>query len=164
MSTQTLELDIPPDSPTILIRRFVKAPPELVFTAMTEPRHLRRWWGPRNLELVVCEVDLRVGGGYRFVHRAPDGSEFGFHGSYRELDPPRRVVQTFVYEGAPDHPAVETMELQPVEGGTLLVATSVHDSVASRDAHVASGMEAGMRETYERLDELLAGLAPAAGA
>lgn len=153
----TLTLDIPTDEPVIRFERFVAAPPELVFRAMTEPEHLRNWWGPRQGEMTTCEVDLRVGGGYRFV-LSSGGHEAGFRGTYRELDPPRRVVQTFVYEAMPDHEAVETMVLEPVEGGTLLRGETRHDSIASRDGHVASGMEGGMRETYERLDELVAEL------
>ncbi len=156
--TSTLELDIPAGQPTIGFRRFVKAPPELVFDVMTDPQHVPHWWGPRGLELVVCEMDLRVGGRWRFVSQAPDGQQFGFHGEYREIDRPHRVVQTFVFEGAPDHEAVDTLTFQPAEGGTLLVGEMVHDSVESRDAHVASGMAAGMEETYLRLDELLASL------
>lgn len=103
-------------------------------------------------------MDLRVGGSYRFVHRAPDGQEFGFHGEFREIDPPHRLVQTFVFEGAPEHEAVETLTLEPVDGGTLLIGRTAHDTIEARDAHVAAGMEGGMRETYERLDELLARL------
>ncbi|MBS2961411.1 SRPBCC family protein [Actinocrinis puniceicyclus] len=151
-----LELEIPPGLPVINYRRFVKAPPDLVFTAFTDPRHLRNWWGPRRMELVVCEVDLRVGGGYRFVSRAPDGQEFGFHGEYREIDRPNRLVNTFVFEGAPDHYAVDTAVFERVEGGTLIRGESVHDSVEARDAHVAAGMEPGMIETMDRLDDLVA--------
>jgi uncharacterized protein YndB with AHSA1/START domain len=158
MTTTTLEITIPADEPVIAVRRFVKAPPDLVFDAWTKPEHLSRWWGPRRLELVVCEVDLRVGGGYRMVHRAPDGQEFGFHGEYREIDPPHRLVSTFVYEGAPDHMAVETLTLEAMDGGTLLHTSTVHDSTEARDMHVASGMEEGMTESHERLDELLASL------
>lgn len=158
MTTATLEITTPPDEPVIIFRRFVKAPPALVYQAFTDPEHLAHWWGPRRLEMVVCELDLRVGGRYRFVHRALDGQEFGFHGEYRELDPPNRIVNTFVYEGAPDHEAVDTAVFEAVDGGTMITGTSVHDSIESRDAHVASGMEGGMTESYERLDERLASL------
>lgn len=155
-SAPPLDLDVPADEPVIRYSRFLRAPRELVFRVFTEPEHLRRWWGPRVLENVVCEVDLRVGGGYRIVQRAPDGQEFAFHGRYRELDPPRRVVSTFVFEGAPDHPAVETLVLEEADGGTLIHVETRHDSLSSRDAHVASGMEAGLRESHERLDDVLA--------
>ncbi len=151
-----LELEIPPDEPVISYRRFVKAPPQLVFQAFTDPEHLRNWWGPRRLELVVCEVDLRVGGGYRFVSRAPDGQEFGFHGEYRVIEPPHKLEQTFVFEGAPDHYAVETAVFEAVEGGTMVHGRAVHDTLMARDMHVASGMEGGMTESMQRLDEVVA--------
>jgi uncharacterized protein YndB with AHSA1/START domain len=156
MTATSFEINAPAGEPVITSRRFIKAPPSLVFAAWTTPEHLRRWWGPRRLELSVCEIDLRVGGGYRFVHRAPDGQEFAFHGEYREIDPPHRMVTTFVYEGAPDDVAVETLELEECDGGTLMRSTSVHSSVEARDMHIASGMEGGMTESYEQLDELMA--------
>lgn len=151
-----LELEIPPGEPVIRYRRFVKAPPKLVFEAFTNPEHLRNWWGPSRLELVVCEVDLRVGGGYRFVSRAPDGQEFAFHGEYRVIDPPHKLEQTFVFEPVPDHYAVDTAQFEEVEGGTLIHGQSVHDTLMARDMHVANGMEGGMRESMDRLDEVVA--------
>jgi uncharacterized protein YndB with AHSA1/START domain len=150
------EIITPPGEPVIEVRRFLKAPPELVFKVLTEGEYVRRWWGPRRLEISKCEVDLRVGGSWRIVHLAPDGTEFAFHGEFLELDPPRRRVGTWVYEGAPEHEATETLMLEPVDGGTMLVSTMVHDSVESRDTHVASGMEEGIIDSYERLDEVLA--------
>jgi len=148
-----LEIEAPLDEPLIAWRRFVRAMPERLFDAWTMPEHLRRWWGPRRLELVVCEVDLRVGGGYRFVQRGPDGTERGFHGTYLEIDRPRRLVTTWMYEGSPDHDAVETVEFEAAEGGTLLRGLSRHDSVQARDAHLEAGMDAGMTDTLARLDE-----------
>jgi uncharacterized protein YndB with AHSA1/START domain len=155
-TTPKLEIETPADEPVIVFRRFVKAPPELVFRAYTEPEFLKHWWGPRFLEMTVCEVDLRVGGTYRFVHRAPDGQEFGFHGEYREIEAPHRLVNTFVFDGAPDHEALDSAVFEAVGGGTMVSGRSVHDSVEARDMHVASGMEQGMNETYERLDEWVA--------
>lgn len=114
--------------------------------------------GTAPLEIAECEIDLRVGGAWRIVHRAPDGMEFAFHGAFLELEPPRRRVGTFVYEGAPEHEAVETFELAPVEGGTMITSTTRHDSVESRDMHVANGMEEGIVDSYGRMDELLANL------
>lgn len=156
MTNTETEIRTPAGEPVIEVRRCFKAPPELVYRVVTEAEYLRRWWGPRRLEIAECNVDLRVGGGWRVVHRAPDGTEFAFHGTFLELDPPRRRVGTWVYEGWPEHEATETMVLEPVEGGTLLTSTMVHDSVESRDQHVASGMETGIVEGYERLDEVLA--------
>jgi uncharacterized protein YndB with AHSA1/START domain len=153
-----LEIEIPRDEPVVIFRRVVKAPPELVFRVYTEPEHLRRWWGPRHLVLVVCEIDLRVGGRYRLVHRAPDGQEFGFHGEYRLIERPHRLVKSFVYEGTPDNEAVDTFTFEPVDEGTLVGCRTVHSSIAARDAHVASGMEDGLTAGYQRLDQLTASL------
>jgi uncharacterized protein YndB with AHSA1/START domain len=158
MTTTSLDFRTPADEPTIIVRRFLKAPPALVFDAFTKPEYLVRWWGPRRLELSVRELDLRVGGSYRFVHRAPDGQEFGFHGEYQEIDPPHRLVTTFIYEGAPDHMAIETLTLEAVDGGTMLETSARHASMAARDMHVANGMEEGLADSMDRLDELMAAL------
>lgn len=146
----------PADQPVFQFRRFFKAPPALVFQAWTDPEFLRNWWGPRHLEIVSCDVDLRVGGGYRIVHRAPDGQQFAFHGEYREIDPPNRLSSTFVFEGAPDYVAIETATFEQVDGGTLVNGTTLYQTIEARDMHVSSGMESGMIESYDRLDELLA--------
>jgi uncharacterized protein YndB with AHSA1/START domain len=156
MTNNPTEITTPPGEPVIEVRRFLAAAPELVFRAVTEDEYLRRWWGPRRLEVSECEIDLRVGGTWRIVHRAPDGVEFAFHGEFLELDPPRRRVATFVYEGAPEHEAVETLVLEAVQGGTMLTQATRHSSVEARDMHVANGMEGGIIESFARLDELLA--------
>ena len=156
MTRMETEIETPAGEPIIKVRRFFEAPPELVYKACTEADYIRRWMGPRRLEVSECETDVRVGGTWRLVHRAPDGAEFVFYGELLELDPPRRRVGTFVWERAPEDKAVETMELEPFDGGTLLTTTSVHSSVAARDLHVANGMESGVIESYERLDELFA--------
>jgi uncharacterized protein YndB with AHSA1/START domain len=153
------EIIAKPGEPVIEMRRFVKAPPELVYQVLTEGEFLRRWWGPRRLVTTVCEVDLRVGGAWRIVHRAPDGAEFAFHGEFLELDPPHRRVSTWVYEGEVEAAATEAFELNAVDGGTLLRSRVVHDSVANRDMHLANGMEDGLRESYSRMDEVLAEMA-----
>lgn len=158
MTTTALEIDAPPDEPVIHTRRFVQAPPELVFDVLTRCEHLSRWWGPRRLELVVCEIDLRVGGAYRFVQRAPDGQEFTFSGEFLEVEPPHRLVQTFTFAGMPEDVAVGTFTLEQVDGGTVIDERALHGSIAARDQHLANGMEGGMRESYDRLDELLASL------
>jgi uncharacterized protein YndB with AHSA1/START domain len=150
------EIVTPPGEPVIHIRRFFKAPPELVYRALTEPEYIRRWFGPQRLEVTLCEADLRVGGTWRVIQCAPDGTEFAFHGEFLELDPPRKRVGTFVWEGAPDHVATETFVCEPAEGGTMVTTTMVHDSVEARDMHVANGMEGGIIESHLRVDELLA--------
>lgn len=162
MQAARLEVIAPPDEPVIVTHRFVKAPPALVFAAWTTPEHLVHWMGPRELPMVRCEVDLRVGGGYRYVHRAPDGQEFGFGGSYLEIDPPRRLVCTSVFEMMPDHEAVETLTLEAQDGGTLVTTHTRHATVQGRNEHLAGGrMEAGMGDGYARLDELVTRLATA---
>jgi len=156
MTNEETQITIPPGEPVIKVRRFFKAPPELLYRVITEGEFLRRWWGPRRLEVAECDVDLRVGGTWRVVHRAPDGTEFVFHGEFLELTPPWRRVGTWVWEGATEHKATETLVLEPVDGGTMLVSTMVHTSVEARDMHVANGMEGGIIESHERLDEVLA--------
>lgn len=153
-----LQIIAEPGKPTIVTRRVVNAPRDLVWDVFTLPEHLQHWWGPRALTLVVCEVDLRVGGGYRFVHRTPDGQEFGFRGEYREIVRLERIVNTFVFELMPDHEALQTLVLEEHDGKTTVSTTTLHKTVADRDAHLASGMERGMRDTYARLDELLAAI------
>jgi uncharacterized protein YndB with AHSA1/START domain len=151
-----LEIEVPAEEPVIRFRRFFNAPRDRVWRAWTEPELLAQWLGPRYLTMRDCEMDLRPGGAWRFVHVAPDGTEHGFHGEFTEVDAPRRLARTFVYDPWPEDSLEEWFELEEVDGGTLLVGGSTHASVASRDKHVESGMEGGMNESMERLDELLA--------
>jgi uncharacterized protein YndB with AHSA1/START domain len=156
--TTALEIETPPDLPVINWRRFVAAPPELVWDVFTRCEHLANWWGPAYLKLVVCEIDLRPGGAYRHVVRAPDGTEHSFHGEYRVVERPHRLVNTFVYDGAPEHVAVDSLDIEAVDGGTMLIGHSELPSMEAREQHVTSGMEAGMRESYDRLTTLVAAL------
>jgi len=159
VTSRKLEIIAEPGKPNFTTRRVVDAPRALVFDAFTKPEHLKRWMGPRTFPMVTCENDVRVGGRYRFVHRAPDGQEFGFHGEYREVVRPERIVRTFVFEPMPDHEALETLTLEESGGKTTITTTTLHRTPEGRDGHLASGrMEAGMTEGYERLDELLATL------
>ena len=142
MTKAKLEVIAPADEPVIITHRFIGAPPALVFEAWTTPEHMRQWIGPRALTMVSCEVDLRVGGRYRFVHRAPDR--------------PHRMVCTSVFDMMPEHEAVETLTLEAKEGGTLITTHTKHGSLAARDGHLSNGgMEAGMTDGYERLEDLL---------
>ena len=151
-----------PGKPTILITRELDAPRDLVFEACSKPELVRRWWGPRNTTLVVCEIDFRVGGAWRYVVRGPDGSEVGFGGVYREIVPVERIVQTSVFDPFPQAESVESCELTALGQRTLLTVTVVHKTVEARDGHVQAGMEGGLQQTHERLDELLATMARAA--
>ena len=158
MSSRKLEVIADPNEPTIVTRRTVDAPRALVFDCWTKPEHMRRWLGPRALTMISCEVDLRVGGGYRYVHRAPDGQEYAFRGEYREIVRPERLVATFVFELFPEAEALETLTLQEQDGKTLVTTHTLHKTMQARDGHLNSGMEGGMIEGYSRLDELLAAL------
>lgn len=150
---------IEPGKPTIVIKRLFHAPPRLVFEATTKPEHLAHWWGFRASKLTQCDIDLKPGGSWRFVLRMPDGSEHGFGGKYREVQPYSRLVSTFRYDGYPDAESVETSVFEETQPGkTLLTVTVLHSSVENRDGHVASGMESGCAESHDRLAELLASL------
>lgn len=149
-------IDVDPDVPLVRITREFDAPREKVFRAHTDPDLVVQWLGPRRHEMRIDHYDCRTGGSYRYLH-VSDGNEFGFHGSFHEVRPSELIVQTFTFEGYPDQVALERLVLEDLGGGrTRLVATSLVGSFAERDGFVASGMETGVREGYERLDELLA--------
>jgi uncharacterized protein YndB with AHSA1/START domain len=141
----------------IVMTHVFDAPRDLVFKTYTDPTLIPLWWGPRRLTTTVEKHELRPGGAWRFVQRDADGNEFAFHGEYREIVPPERIVGTFEFEGMPGHVLVETVTLEELDGKTQLTATTVFESVEDRDGMVASGMESGARESMERLAELLAG-------
>jgi uncharacterized protein YndB with AHSA1/START domain len=157
MTTTTgTRIELGTDLPTIRITREFDAPRSKVFRAHTDPDLVRQWLGPRGLEMTVDRWDCRTGGEYRYIH-SRDGEEFAFHGSFHEVRPEELIVQTFTYEGMPDSVALEKVVLEDLgDGRTRLVATSLGDSFEARDAMVASGMEQGIVEGYERLDEVLA--------
>ena len=144
-----------PDVPLVRIVREFDAPREKVFRAHTDPELLVQWLGPRDVTMRIDSYDCRTGGSYRYVH-ARDGEEYGFHGSFHEVRPNELIVQTFTFEGMPDGVALEKLRLEDLGNGrTRLTATSLVDSFADRDAFLASGMEVGVVEGYERLDEVL---------
>jgi uncharacterized protein YndB with AHSA1/START domain len=157
MTTTTgTRIDLGTDLPTIVITREFDAPRSKVFRAHTDPDLISRWLGPRGLEMTVDRWDCRTGGEYRYIH-SRDGEEYAFHGSFHEVRPEELIVQTFTFEGMPDSVALEKLVLEDLgDGRTRLVATSLGDSFEARDAMVASGMETGIVEGYERLDEVLA--------
>lgn len=159
MTTKKPEIIAGPGELGFTTQRVVDAPRDLVFDAWTRPEHLKRWMGPRRLTTSSYEVDLRVGGGYRFVHRAHDGQEFAFHGEYREIVRPELLVTTFVFELMPDHESLQTVTFEESDGRTTIMTATLHKTVEGRDRHLAGGrLETGMTESYERLDELLAAL------
>ena len=155
-STHQTEITVDPDVPLARITREFDAPPEKVFRAHTDPELLVQWLGPRGLEMRVDHFDCRTGGSYRYLHLS-EGNEFGFHGCFHEVRPSELIVQTFTFEGFPDGVALERIVFEDLgDGRTRLTATSLVDSFEDRDAFVSSGMEVGVREGYERLDEVLA--------
>jgi uncharacterized protein YndB with AHSA1/START domain len=151
----TAEFTLDGDRPAIVMRRLFDAPRGVLFDAMTDPESLKRWYGPRRLPVDSAEVDLRPGGHYRIVQRAADGALHGFHGEYREVVPGERLVQTWIYEGYPDSVAVITGDYDECDGMTWLTSTTVFPSFADRQGNVDSGAEAGARESWDRLAELM---------
>ena len=156
----TTEIIAEPGIQQIVITREFDAPRELLFRAHTEPDLLVQWLGPRNLTMTVDRFEVRDGGTWRYLHRDADGNDYGFHGVFHGTPSPDGIVQTFEYEGAPGHVSLETLTFEEVEGRTRVRAVSVYQSVEDRDMMVQSGMEEGLNEGYDRLDELIARLTP----
>jgi uncharacterized protein YndB with AHSA1/START domain len=140
----------------LLITRTFDAPRDLVFEAITTPEHVRQWYGCAAMVMIVCEIDLRVGGQWRYVLRMPDGSEHGWSGEYREIVRPRRIVSTENYEPiGPGHEMAATVTLEEKTGRTIFRNRLAYKSIADRDGHLQSGMEGGMQESFDRLEALL---------
>src|SRR5258708_6668505 len=151
---ETLTVRTPPDREVVLTR-VLDAQRSMVFDAFTKPELLKRWFGPRGWQLVVCEVDLRVGGGFRFVLRGPDGRDMGMRGVYREIAPPERSVHMESFDDYPGESQVTGVFVE--QGGkTTLTVTVLYPSREVRDAVIKSGMEHGAAESYDKLAELLA--------
>src|SRR5437763_17093654 len=147
-----------PGKQEMVVTREFDAPRELVFKAFTDPQLIPQWWGPRSLSTEVDKMDVRPGGQWRFINRDAEGNEYAFHGVYHEILAPERVIDTFEFEGLPEtgHVTLETMKLEELPGGrTRLTIQSVFQSIADRDATLQSGMESGINDTYNRLEELL---------
>ena len=147
-----------PSDTEFLVTRVFDAPAELIYKAYTTPELVRRWWGFETGEWLVCEIDLRVGGRWRYVVREGD-MEVGFHGEYLELDRPHRIVSTEMYEGVPDPKpedyAVNTLTLDEVDGVTTLTVLVKMASKEARDAVLESGMEGGLQVSYNRLEDVV---------
>lgn len=151
-----------PGADRILIVREFDAPAALVWKAITTPELVTRWWNAKRGEVTLAEIDLRVGGRWRHVMVADGGVEVAFHGEYREIVPGERIVSTEVYEGAPggdENGTLNTLTLAEADGRTTLTVVIECPSPEIRDAIVASGMEAGLQDAYDLLEEVAAGLA-----
>lgn len=145
-----------PGQPTIEITRRFNATPDLLFRAWTDPELVPRWLGPREQAMEIDVWELRDGGRWRYVSRGSDGVAHGFHGVFHGTPSVSNLVQTSEYEGAPGHVALDSLTFQADGEGTVTRSWSVFQSVAARDAMIAAGMEGGVIEAYERLDELIA--------
>jgi uncharacterized protein YndB with AHSA1/START domain len=161
-SSGSAKVTLPTDEQILITREF-DAPPDVVYRAWTTPELVRRWWAGRRGEMKVVDIDLRVGGTWRYVMIAHGEFEVAFHGEYREIVPGERIVTTEVYEGAPPAPEGEdvlnVIAFTEVDGRTLLELLVKTPSKEVRDMIVDSGMEGGLQEQMEILDELLPTLA-----
>lgn len=156
-TTHETEITVDPHVPTVRISRVFDAAPAKVFRAHTDAALFARWVGPHSIEVDVTHFECTTGGAYRYACVEEDGTRHGFFGSFHEVRPSELIVQTFTYEGAPDGVALERLVLDDLGGGrTRLESTSLVDSFEVRDAMVASGMDTGVREGYEKLDAILA--------
>ncbi len=149
-----------PADEQILITREFDAPRELVYKAYTTPELVRRWWHAKRGEMTVCEIDLRVGGEWRYVMVAREHGdmEVAFHGEYREIVPNERLVSTEVFEGFPDAESLNTLTLTEADGRTKLEILVQHENKEHRDAHVNSGMEDGLQDALDLLEEVAGSL------
>jgi uncharacterized protein YndB with AHSA1/START domain len=156
-SSGTAKVTLPTDEQILITREF-DAPRHLVYEAWTTPELVARWWSGQRGRVTSVEIDLRVGGRWRYVMEANRGFEVGFHGEYRELVPNERIVSTEVYEGMPDAEALNVLTLAETDGRTLLTVLVQHASKAHRDAHIDSGMEGGMQEAMDLLEQVAVAL------
>ena len=163
-SSGTAKVTLPTDE-QILITRDFDAPKELVYQAFTAPDLVKRWWHANRGKVTIAEIDLRVGGKWRYVSITDDGTEVGFHGEYREIVPNERIVSTEIYEGLPEGVSeeeaatVNTATFAEADGRTTLTILVQATSKESRDAIIESGMEAGMQDALDLLEEVAVSLA-----
>jgi uncharacterized protein YndB with AHSA1/START domain len=162
-SSGTATVTLPADEQILITREFA-APRHLVYKAFTTPEHVKRWWNAKRGEVTTCEIDLRVGGKWRYVMVTEDGTEVGFHGEYREIVPNERIVSTEVYEGLPEGVSeeegktVNTATFTETDGRTILTVLVQAPSKITRDAIIDSGMEAGMQDAFDLLEQVAVSL------
>lgn len=152
-SKGTATVTLPTDEQILITREF-SAPKHLVYRAWTTPELVKRWWSADMGDTTVAEIDLRVGGTWRYVMVTSDGFEVGFHGEYREIVPNELIVSTEVYEGMPEGESLNTATFTEVDGRTTLAILVQHQSQAHRDAHISSGMEVGMQKSLDSLEQV----------
>jgi uncharacterized protein YndB with AHSA1/START domain len=149
-----LDLSAPPGVQEITVTRVINAPRERVFKAYTSADAIPNWWGPRRYTTVVDKLEARAGGSWRFLNRG-EGEEYGFHGVFHDVVDGERIVWTFEFEGVPGHVSLETVTFEDQGGATAIRMHSVYQSVGDRDGMIASGMESGLAESLDRLEELV---------
>jgi uncharacterized protein YndB with AHSA1/START domain len=145
-----------PSDREVHVERIFDAPRDRVFAVYTDPELIPEWWGPRGTETMVDEMDVRPGGRWRFLTRDSDGSEIAFRGVFREVTPPERLVQTFEWEGMPGHVSVDAATFEDLGSQTRILSDSTFHTPEERDGMIESGMESGLNDTYDRLEEVLA--------
>ena len=156
-SSGTAVVTLPTDTQILITREF-EAPKHLVYQAWTTPELIKRWWSGDRGEVTSVEVDLRVGGTWRYVMKANGGFEVAFHGEYREIVPNELIVATEVWESMPDAHAVDTHTFTEKDGRTTLTLLVQHSSQEHRDGHINSGMEGGMQEAMDHLEQVAVSL------
>lgn len=150
-----------PGKQEVIITREFDAPRDLVFKAFIDPKLLVQWLGPRRLTMKLDKFEPKSGGSYRYVHSDNKGNQYGFHGVSHDVTAPERIIQTFEFDGLPEkgHVTLDTAKFEELPGErTKVIVQSVFQSVADRDGMMQSGMEEGLNQSHERLDELLAGM------
>jgi uncharacterized protein YndB with AHSA1/START domain len=152
-SSGTAVVTLPSDTQILITREFA-APKHLIYKAWTTPELIKRWWSANHGRVTLAEVDLRVGGKWRYVMIANEGFEVGFHGEYREIVPNERIVSTEVFEGMPEGEAVDTLALAEKGERTTLTILVQHQNKEHRDAHINSGMESGLQEALDLLEQV----------
>lgn len=156
-SSGTAKVMLPEDEQILITREF-DAPRHLVYRAWTTPDLVKRWWSGDRGDMTVAEIDLQVGGTWRYVMVTDDGFEVAFHGEYREIIPNEQIVSTEVYEGMPEAEALNTVKFTEKDGRTTLSILVQHASKDARDAHIASGMEVGLQEGMDLLERVAVSL------
>jgi uncharacterized protein YndB with AHSA1/START domain len=156
-SSGTAVVTLPADTQILITREF-NAPKHLVFKAWTTPELIKRWWAGDRGEVTIAEVDLRAGGSWRYVMTANGGFEVAFHGEYREVVPDERIVSTEVFEGMPDAEAMSTATFTEKDGRTTVTLLVQHTSKEHRDMHINSGMEDGLQEALDYLEQVAVSL------
>jgi uncharacterized protein YndB with AHSA1/START domain len=148
------------DTEYVMVREF-KAPRDLLYKAYTDPEMVAQWWGQRASTTIVDQMDVEVGGKWRYIQRGDDGTEYAFSGEYLEIVPNEKLVSTFEFEPMPGHVVQDTAEFSDIDGGTRLTVTSKFATAEDLQGMLSSGMEGGANESWDQLQELVEGLSVA---